>query len=191
MPPATNWLVMADRRLGTPQGLGEVAGTILAPRSRSTSLGIWAVPMRLQLALDVTDLDAAIGFYGRMFDAEPARVRPGYANFVIGYPSLKLVLFEAVDDTECCYAATTETWVDGPDGLAWEYYVRAGDSEVLTNRVVGDGESACWAPASAEHLTPRPLVLTSAPRTGTARTGAARTRTARTGADRPQTGFRR
>ena len=147
--------------------------------------------MRLQLALDVTDLDAAIGFYGRMFDAEPARVRPGYANFVIGYPSLKLVMFEAVHDTECCYAATTETWVDGPDGLAWEYYVRAGDSEVLTNRVVGDGESACWAPASAEHLTPRPLVLTSAPRTGTARTGAARTRTARTGADRPQTGFRR
>ncbi|MBK7321956.1 MAG: hypothetical protein IPI82_05775 [Candidatus Microthrix sp.] len=33
--------------------------------------------MRLQLALDVTDLDAAIGFYGRMFDAEPARGSAG------------------------------------------------------------------------------------------------------------------
>jgi len=53
---------------------------------------------RVQLALNVTDLDAAIGFYGALFDAEPAKVRPGYANFAISEPPLKLVLIEASDE---------------------------------------------------------------------------------------------
>jgi len=50
--------------------------------------------MRLQLALNVTDLDEAVDFYSRMFGAEPAKTRPGYANFAIADPPLKLVLFE-------------------------------------------------------------------------------------------------
>ena len=50
--------------------------------------------MRLQLALNVRDLDAAIDFYSKMFDAQPAKTRPGYANFAIEQPPLKLVLFE-------------------------------------------------------------------------------------------------
>lgn len=49
--------------------------------------------MRLQLALNVTDLDEAIDFYSKMFDTEPAKVRDGYANFAIENPPLKLVLF--------------------------------------------------------------------------------------------------
>lgn len=49
---------------------------------------------RVQLALNVTDLDAAIGFYGSLFDATPHKVRPGYANFAIDEPPLKLVLIE-------------------------------------------------------------------------------------------------
>ena len=49
---------------------------------------------RLQLAINVTDLDEAIEFYSRMFDARPAKVKPGYANFAIAEPPLKLVLFE-------------------------------------------------------------------------------------------------
>jgi catechol 2,3-dioxygenase-like lactoylglutathione lyase family enzyme len=127
--------------------------------------------MRLQLALNVDDLDRAVDFYARMFDAIPAR-RPGYANFAIDQPPLKLVLFEAagatgsinhlgvetetsaevldaerrlraaglstsgIDATECCYAQKTETWVDGPDGTRWEWYVRTGDSEQFANLVV-------------------------------------------------------
>jgi catechol 2,3-dioxygenase-like lactoylglutathione lyase family enzyme len=47
---------------------------------------------RVQLALNVSDLDAAIGFYSKLFGAEPAKVRPGYANFAIAEPPLKLVL---------------------------------------------------------------------------------------------------
>ena len=50
---------------------------------------------RIQLALDVTDIDEAVDFYSRMFDTEPARRRPGYANFAIADPPLKLVLFES------------------------------------------------------------------------------------------------
>jgi len=50
--------------------------------------------MRLQLALNVKNLDSAITYYSKMFDAEPHKVRKGYANFAIDNPALKLVLFE-------------------------------------------------------------------------------------------------
>jgi catechol 2,3-dioxygenase-like lactoylglutathione lyase family enzyme len=49
---------------------------------------------RLQLALNVDDLDEAVAFYSRLFSAEPAKVRPGYANFAITEPPLKLILME-------------------------------------------------------------------------------------------------
>lgn len=135
--------------------------------------------MRLQLALNVSDLDRAIDFYGNLFDAKPAKVKPGYANFAIEDPPLKLVLFEGagepgslnhlgveaetadqvvaaetrisdsglatsgVDDTECCYAQKTETWIDAPDGARWEWYVKTGDSEQFVNVPSSGGECAC------------------------------------------------
>ena len=49
---------------------------------------------RVQLALNVSDLDKAIAFYSKLFAAEPAKVRPGYANFAVADPPLKLVLIE-------------------------------------------------------------------------------------------------
>ncbi len=49
---------------------------------------------RIQLALNVRDVDAAVDFYRRLFRAEPAKRRPGYANFAIESPPLKLVLIE-------------------------------------------------------------------------------------------------
>ncbi|BBZ28499.1 cadmium-induced protein CadI [Mycolicibacterium madagascariense] len=49
---------------------------------------------RVQLALNVDDLDAAITFYSKLFGAEPAKRKPGYANFAITEPPLKLVLLE-------------------------------------------------------------------------------------------------
>ena len=49
---------------------------------------------RIQLALNVSDLDAAVGFYSKLFGAEPAKRRPGYANFAIDEPPLKLVLIQ-------------------------------------------------------------------------------------------------
>lgn len=137
--------------------------------------------MRLQLALNVENLDEAIEFYSKMFNVEPAKLRPGYANFAIADPPLKLVLFETgeagtinhlgvetttagqvveaearlsaeglettgVDDTVCCFAEKTETWINGPDNTRWEWYVRTGDSETMENVVVG---SATTPDASA------------------------------------------
>jgi catechol 2,3-dioxygenase-like lactoylglutathione lyase family enzyme len=135
--------------------------------------------MRLQLALNVADLDKAVDFYSRMFGVEPAKTRPGYANFAIAEPPLKLVLFEGqgepgsinhlgvetetaeevvaaearlteaglettgVDDTRCCYAAKTETWITGPDDARWEWYVKTGDTEQLANVVVGESGGSC------------------------------------------------
>lgn len=130
--------------------------------------------MRLQLALNVDDLDAATDFYTHMFGVGPAKTKPGYANFVVTDPPLKLVLFQAagaggsinhlgvetetadevvaaesrlaatglettgVDDTVCCYATKTETWVTDPDGLRWEWYVKTGDAEELLLRPSSD-----------------------------------------------------
>jgi catechol 2,3-dioxygenase-like lactoylglutathione lyase family enzyme len=134
--------------------------------------------MRLQLALNVDDLDQAIDFYTKMFGTGPAKVQPGYANFAIADPPLKLVLFEGagasgsinhlgvetetsaevlaaearlsesglettgVDDTICCYAEKTETWVHAPDGNKWEWYVKKADADQLENTVV-TGSTCC------------------------------------------------
>ena len=52
---------------------------------------------RVQLALNVTDLDAAVAFYSKLLNVGPAKREPGYANFAVADPPLKLVLFEGAD----------------------------------------------------------------------------------------------
>lgn len=59
---------------------------------------------RVQLALRVSDLDASIDFYSRLFNTTPAKRRPGYANFAITEPPLKLVLLEG--------QLGEDTWMD-------------------------------------------------------------------------------
>ena len=53
---------------------------------------------RIQLALNVSDVDEAVDFYRKLFGTEPAKVRPGYANFAIEEPPLKLVLIQGHGD---------------------------------------------------------------------------------------------
>jgi catechol 2,3-dioxygenase-like lactoylglutathione lyase family enzyme len=141
--------------------------------------------MRVQLALNVADLGEAVEFYTRMFGVGPAKTKPGYANFAIEQPPLKLVLFEGagesgsinhlgvetettaevvaaearltdsglgtsgVDDTVCCYAEKTETWVHGPDGTRWEWYVKHADTDQSHNitlcTTTGSAEPGCCA----------------------------------------------
>ena len=71
---------------------------------------------RVQLALRVADLDASIEFYSRLFDAAPAKRRPGYANFAITEPPLKLVLLEGQpgEDTASPPASRTAPRVATP-----------------------------------------------------------------------------
>jgi catechol 2,3-dioxygenase-like lactoylglutathione lyase family enzyme len=52
------------------------------------------MPSRVQLALNVSDLGESVAFYSKLFGAEPAKLRPGYANFTVTEPPLKLVLLE-------------------------------------------------------------------------------------------------
>jgi len=52
---------------------------------------------RVQLALNVADIDSAVEFYSKLFCARPAKRRPGYANFAIESPPLKLVLIEIAE----------------------------------------------------------------------------------------------
>ena len=49
---------------------------------------------RVQLAINVTDVDAAVDFYSKLFNVAPAKRKPGYANFAVDEPALKLVLIE-------------------------------------------------------------------------------------------------
>lgn len=52
---------------------------------------------RVQLAINVTDIDEAVEFYSKLFRTGPAKHKPGYANFAIDDPALKLVLIENPD----------------------------------------------------------------------------------------------
>lgn len=141
--------------------------------------------MRLQLALNVSDLDRSIDFYSRLFGEDPAKIKEGYANWSLAEPPLKLVLFEGrpaddgdtardinhlgievdstaevteiearlaasglettgVDDTICCFAGKTETWVVDPDGHRWEVYVKTSDHETqFENIVIGSIAAPC------------------------------------------------
>jgi catechol 2,3-dioxygenase-like lactoylglutathione lyase family enzyme len=60
------------------------------------TVNVWSVVAvaRVQLALNVSDVDAAVEFYAKLFGVAPAKRRPGYANFAVDVPPLKLVLIE-------------------------------------------------------------------------------------------------
>lgn len=100
---------------------------------------------RVQLALRVGDLAGSIEFYTKLFGTEPAKLRPGYANFTVAAPPLKLVLLEGepgqatamdhlgveVADTDTVHQATQDkVWVHGPGHEPWEVYVVKNDSPV-------------------------------------------------------------
>jgi uncharacterized glyoxalase superfamily protein PhnB len=56
--------------------------------------------MRVQLALNVRDLEEAVAYYAKLFGAAPNKRKPGYANFALDHPPLKLVLLEVADAPE-------------------------------------------------------------------------------------------
>ena len=67
---------------------------VATSRHRHSSICSGAAMSRLQLALNVDDLEQSIAFYTSLFGTEPAKVKPGYANFAVAEPPLKLVLIE-------------------------------------------------------------------------------------------------
>ena len=82
--------------------------------------------MRLQLALNVRDLDRAVGFYSELFGVRPHKRRPGYANFAIDTPPLKLVLFENPHAVERLNHLGVEVRDEGELDVARERLAAAG-----------------------------------------------------------------
>jgi catechol 2,3-dioxygenase-like lactoylglutathione lyase family enzyme len=90
-----------------------------------------ATMSRVQLALNVSDLDAAIDFYSKLFATRPTKLMPGYANFAIAEPPLKLVLIESASARD-----------DGVRGALNHLGVEAGSADEVaqaTARLSGAG----------------------------------------------------
>jgi catechol 2,3-dioxygenase-like lactoylglutathione lyase family enzyme len=89
---------------------------------------------RVQLALNVSDLDEAIEFYSTFFNVEPAKVRPGYANFAIEEPPLKLVLIEHGGEPGSINHLGVEVTSTAEVTSATDYFAGAGlDTRVETS----------------------------------------------------------
>ncbi|MDJ0866254.1 MAG: ArsI/CadI family heavy metal resistance metalloenzyme [Myxococcota bacterium] len=99
--------------------------------------------MRLQLALNVRDLDAAVAFYSKMFGVGVHKRKPGYANFAIEEPPLKLVLFELPDAPERLNHLGVEVFEDEDVEAATERLKAAGMADL-----VEDETTCCYAKAS-------------------------------------------
>lgn len=98
--------------------------------------------MRFQLALNVRDLDEAIAYYAKLLGAPVNKRRPGYANFAVDSPPIKLVLFEAPDAPERLNHVGFE--MEGPEvAAAVERLEDAG----LADHVILD-ETCCYAKKS-------------------------------------------
>ena len=96
--------------------------------------------MRVQLALNVKDLDEAVEFYSKLFDAKVNKRKPGYANFAIEQPPLKLVLFENPDADERLNHLGVEVFDDANVHAATDRLKAAG----LANSVE-DHKTCCYA----------------------------------------------
>ncbi|MEO6122280.1 MAG: ArsI/CadI family heavy metal resistance metalloenzyme [Ilumatobacteraceae bacterium] len=95
---------------------------------------------RVQLALNVADLDASIEFYTKLFGTEPAKVRDGYANFAIADPPLKLILFAGAGEPGSLNHIGVE--VDSTDEVAAAIARATGDG---MEQEVQENVSCCFA----------------------------------------------
>ena len=95
---------------------------------------------RVQLALNVTDVESATEFYSQLFDTKPNKVRPGYANFAITDPPLKLVLLENRDPD----GALNHLGVELVDSAAVEAATASFAKRGLTTKV-STKEACCHA----------------------------------------------
>jgi catechol 2,3-dioxygenase-like lactoylglutathione lyase family enzyme len=95
---------------------------------------------RAQLALNVDDLDVAITFYSKLFNTSPAKVKPGYANFAMTDPPLKLVLIESPGDGGTLYHLGVE--VESSDAVHAEI-ARLADAGLFTEEEMGT--TCCFA----------------------------------------------
>ncbi|MBM4231630.1 MAG: ArsI/CadI family heavy metal resistance metalloenzyme [Actinomycetota bacterium] len=128
---------------------------------------------RLQLALNVDDIETAIKHYTKVFGVGPAKVRPGYANFAIAKPPLKLVLIEnpgvadsinhlgveveSVDDVRAEHDRVTQaglpTFVEGETTCCYavqdKFWIEGGSHRFEVYTVLADADQMKNSPKSA------------------------------------------
>jgi len=95
---------------------------------------------RVQLALNVADLDASISFYSKLFQTTPNKVRDDYANFVVEDPPLKLVLFSNAGEPGTLNHVGVE--VDSADEVA---AVIARTTDAGLEQEIQEDVSCCYA----------------------------------------------
>jgi lactoylglutathione lyase len=127
---------------------------------------------RVQLALNVDDLDASIAFYTKLFDTPPAKVREDYANFAIVDPPLKLVLFanagqpgtlnhvgvevESTDDVAAVIARTRDLGMEQQVqenvsccfAVQDKTWVKGPENDWEFYTVLADAPALSWGPAA-------------------------------------------
>jgi catechol 2,3-dioxygenase-like lactoylglutathione lyase family enzyme len=96
--------------------------------------------MRLQLALNVDDLEKAVDFYSKLFGVEVNKRKPGYANFAIDEPPLKLVLFENPDADERLNHLGVEVFDGEEVTVATDRLKQAGMADLVEDQV-----TCCYA----------------------------------------------
>jgi len=99
--------------------------------------------MRVQLALNVPDIEKAVEFYSRLFGVSVNKRKPGYANFAIDEPPLKLVLFESPDADETLNHLGVEVFADEEVNIAADRLKQHGMADL-----VEDETTCCYAKAN-------------------------------------------
>ena len=95
--------------------------------------------MRLQLAINVPDLDEAVAFYSKLFGTAVNKRAPGYANFALTEPPLKLVLFESENADRLNHLGVELATSEAVDAAA-EHLVQTG----LSDAPAGE-QTCCYA----------------------------------------------
>jgi predicted enzyme related to lactoylglutathione lyase len=97
-----------------------------------------------QVSLNISNIDASVAFYEKVFGAPATKRRPGYA---------KLDLTSRVTDqnTECCYALQDKVWVEDPDGNSREVFVVKGEATTMEKQTSSSG--CCVTKVQSEATT--------------------------------------
>jgi len=114
---------------------------------------------RFHVHVHVDDLSKSIGFYSKLFAAEPARVEADYAKWMLDDPaelaemkaraqSVDMALLDE-GQTTCCYARSEKHWVTDPQGISWEHFHTLASIPVFR-------EAAPAAAAAGCSCTPKP-----------------------------------
>jgi catechol 2,3-dioxygenase-like lactoylglutathione lyase family enzyme len=156
---------------------------------------------RMHVHVGVKNLDESIRFYSALFGAEPAKLKPDYAKWMLDDPHLNFAISTRsgktgvdhmglqVDDagelnalrdhmsaanisthsdgeTTCCYAKSEKSWVEDPNGIAWEAYHTMADAQIYSGSdAVSDAanEAACCTPETPQGVccAPKPELAAS------------------------------